>query len=504
MRDSPVRWPLIAGIALLAGVSAPVSADVHRGPHKTAAYKHPAPVPRSDWRLIVSGRLANGVRYAILPRRGNEAGVGLLMRNEGGFIAERRPGERGLAHLIEHLVFHSPTKAAPNDAHHFLRIGLPLTFSAPTAGTTSWRESNYFVSTKTTAPRDLDTLLRLFREVATDLTFRADIVDEQRADVMREMMWRKPGNETYARYIAAVAPGSPTDAIDAQNSDDVPTASIATIRALYQRLYQPQNMMVVVVGPVDPVRTRTMIVRRFGGWRRSAQAFEGPPYPTFDPARITPVTVAAQPDGRRTALMTMVMPNPAVPPSRTAQADAAIMDLLAISAVGDRLRRGQAGKAGAWIEQGDQGHRLIILWDDFGVDRWMPAVANLRRSTCDLRENGFTNAEWDAARRNVLDDLKQRAQSIPKVPNVELAKDLSHALADGRMLIPPDELLRRARILLPTIDRAAANQWWQGQWSAAREHLRVEAPELAGATDPVAAVRTVADAAVAPTCKVRS
>ncbi len=462
-----------------------------------------APAPRSDWRPVVSGRLANGVRYAILPREGSEPGVALLMRNEGGFIAERRPGERGLAHLIEHLAFHSPTKAAPNDAHHFLRIGLPLTFSAPTAGTTSWRESNYFVSTKTTAPRDLDTLLRLFREVATDLTFRADIVDDQRADVMREMTWRKPGNDTYARYIAAVAPGSPTDVIDAQNSDDVPAAPVATIRALYHRLYQPQNMMVVVVGAVDAVRTRALITKRFGGWRRSAQANQRPPYPTFDEARIKPITVAALPEGRRSVMMTVVMPSPPVPASRRAQADAAILDMLAIRAVGDRLAQGQAGKAGVWIEQGDQGHRLIILWDDPAHDRWTQAVANLRSTTCDLRLNGFSAVEWDAARRNVLDELTQRAQAMPSVPNVELAKDLSRAVADGRMLIPPDELLQRARILLPATNRASGSHWWRSQWTAAREHLRVEAPELATVADPVMAVRAAADRAADSRCTLR-
>lgn len=488
MRSLYLTWVSLGAATLLA--VAPVSTK-------------PAPAPVSDWRPVVSGQLANGVRYAILPRRGSEPGVALLMRNEGGFIAERRPGERGLAHLIEHIAFVSPTVAAPDDVRHVTRIGLPLTFPAPSAGTTSWRETNYFVSTRTTSPRDLDTLLGLFREVATDITFRTDTVDEQRADVMREMGERKPGNDIYARYIAAVAPGSPTDIIDAQNSDDVPTASVETIRALYNRLYQPQNMMVVVVGPVDPVRTRALIASRFGGWRRSPAPDTRAAYPVVKPERIAPISVAALPDGRRTALMTMATPNPAVTHSRAAQADATIMDMLAVRLVGDRLRQGQAGKAGAWIEHGEQGHRLIILWDDFEGDRWQAAVANVRRTTCDLRANGFTDAEWDAARRNVIGDLEERAKAMPSALNVELAKDLSHALADGRALIPPDELLRRARMILPATDRAAGNRWWRAQWTATREHLRVESPELAGTTDPVSAIRRTADAVVGAACKVR-
>ena len=33
---------------------------------------------RDAWRPVVQGRLSNGLRYAVLPREPNEAGVGLL------------------------------------------------------------------------------------------------------------------------------------------------------------------------------------------------------------------------------------------------------------------------------------------------------------------------------------------------------------------------------------------------------------------------------------------
>lgn len=223
--------------------------------------------PPADWGAPVMGRLENGVRFAILPRQGNEPGVAVLMRNEGGFIAEHRPGERGLAHLIEHIVFHSPTIGSPDDLDHLKRIGMPLTLPAPNAGSTSWRESNYYLSTRTTASADLDVLLALLRDAATGMTLRADAVDTSRGEVMREMADKKLGNKIYADYIAAIAPGSPNDRLDAQNSDDVPTASIDTIRGLYRRLYRPENMMIVVVGNVRPGEVKNLIEKRFGDWK---------------------------------------------------------------------------------------------------------------------------------------------------------------------------------------------------------------------------------------------
>jgi hypothetical protein len=442
---------------------------------------------------VVQGRLKNGLRYAILPRRSNEPGVGLLMRVEGGFIAERRPGERGLAHLIEHIVFRSPTRTAPDELHRFLRVGLPLTFPAPTAASTSWRESNYFVSTRGNTPADLDTLLILFREVASELTFRADAVDAERASVMREMADKNFGNDVYASYIAAVAPGSPTDVIEAQNSDDVPNASVETIRALYQRLYRPENMMVVVVGDVDAKQIQAVIEKRFGDWRGAGPAPNRSPAPSFRSDRIAQVSYSDRKYGRNGAMITVAAPLPPTSPSRAGRAEAMLMDMLAVRAVNNRLALTHAdyppGKYGMFIENGEQGHRLLMLWDDFVPGRWRPAVAVLKKTTCDLNTDGLSAGEWTAAKQNLIEELEQRTRDMAAAPNVELAKDLSHALADGRDLIPPDELLQRARTFLPAISTQAGNDWWRRQWRAGAEHVRVESPELANVKDPEAAIR---------------
>ncbi|WP_260599990.1 M16 family metallopeptidase [Sphingomonas endolithica] len=452
----------------------------------------------NDWGRLVTGSLKNGVRFAILSRRGNEPGVGLLMRNEGGFIAERRPGERGLAHLIEHVVFHSPTVGSPEDLDHLKRVGMPLTFPAPNAGSTSWRETNYYLSTRTTALGDLDALLSLFREAAAGMTLRTDAVDTSRGEVTREMADKKFGNDIYANYIGAIAPGSPNDMIDAQNSDDVPSAGIDTVRALYERLYRPENMMIVVVGNVKVDEVKALIEKRFGDWKRTRTTSHRAPTPMFQRDRIRPISFSALAQGRRTALLTVVMPTRISSSSRAQQAQAELMDLLVTRVINDRLAALQPtppGKVGMFIENGEQGHRQIMLWDNFNADLWAPAVARLRQTTCELARAGFTTGEWAMAKRNLIADLEHRAAEMPRAANVDLAKDLSHALADGRHLIPSDELLRYARIRLPRMDTRSGSKWWSRQWGSGVEHLRVEGPELAKVADPVSAIRQAANGA---------
>ncbi|MFM9827584.1 MAG: M16 family metallopeptidase [Sphingomonas sp.] len=479
-----------------------------RPPSKSFGRTNSQPPRQSDWQPVVAGRLKNGLRFAIMPRKSNEAGIGLLARNEGGFIAEQRPGERGLAHLIEHLFLVSPTANAPDDANHFLRIGLPLTFSAPSAGTTSWRETNLFVSTKTRHQADLDTLLALFRETLTQLSFRADIVDEQRADVMREMAGRWLGNDIYASYIAAAAPGSPTDVIDAQNSDDVPGATIETIRQLYRRLYRPENIMIVIVGNVDPAATTALIQKQFGNWEDTGPVPTRPTVSAFRPQEIAPISYSSRAEGRRIAMITIASETPPPPSTRGRQTDEMLMDMLALRAVNNRLANAQPasppGKVGFFIENGEQGHRLLLLWDNFAADEWRPAIVGLTRMTCALGTIGFSASEWTVAKQNLIDDLDNQTKAMASVPNVEVAKDLSHAIATGRGLIPPNELLGRARKLLPGISLQAGNDWWRQQWHAGVEHIRVESPELGSVGDQLAAIRATIDDAVGDgRCKVR-
>ncbi|OQW46675.1 MAG: hypothetical protein A4S16_09915 [Proteobacteria bacterium SG_bin6] len=451
--------------------------------------------------------MANGLRYAILPRPAKEPGIALLMRVEGGFIAERRPGERGLAHLIEHLVFDSPTRRAPGERAHFVKVGLPLTFPAPRAATTDWRESRYFVSTRSRRVADIDRLLALFQEGVQDLTFRADAVDAQRADVMREMAEKRAGNITYARYIAAVAPGTPTDVIDAQNSDDVPSASIATIRALYRRLYRPEHVTIVIVGDVNPKQIAALIRRHFGDWRGTGPATKPWPIPPLRPARIARLSFAADAAGRRGAIVTVAPAAPAPAPNAPEQIERHLTDQLVTRIVTRRLARLQGerpiGQSGMFIETGAHGQtggRRLALWDNFEPGQWRMATARLVQTVCTLSGSGFASAEIAAAKTALIEELARADANAPAEENVAIAQRLADAVANGALLPAPDALLRHARVWLPMVDKPMLDRWWEAQWRSGLPHVRVETPEFQEIASPATAIGEVIKDSGAPGC----
>ena len=213
-------------------------------------------------------------------------------------------------------------------------------------------------------------------------------------------------------------------------------------------------------------------------------------------------------DGRRVATITVTSALPTPPATRRGQAQAALMEALATKAVSNRLTASQPGaapgKVGVFVEDGEQGHRLIMLWDNFAAGGWRPAVAGLRQTSCYVAASGFSDREWSKAKQDVIGELEQRTADMAAVANVELAKDLSHALAAGRYLIPPDELLRLARRRFPTITARAGAAWWRRQWRAGVEQVRVEGPELVQLRNASTEIRdTTHEAVFTEGCRLR-
>jgi len=432
-----------------------------------------------DWDNSHNGELANGMRFAILPRESNEPGYAIHMRVEGGFIAEERPGERGLVHLIEHLAFQGSTNLPQGG---MIKVGLPLTFPAPSAGATDWQSSTYYLSSRTNDMSGLDTLLFLYREIASELVFTPEAVEQQREDVLREMEEKRYGNQIYADYVAAIAPGSPNDIIEAQNSDDVADASTDTIRSLYHQIYRPKSTIVTIVGNVDPIVAGEMIRKRFGGWVPVGKPNAPVPAPRILFNKMKPFSVASEADGRRGVTLSVTMSAPDRNISREEQIQTAILDKVITHAVKARILTRNPDiaqkKMRVSVENGEHGFRQIMMLFLAEEEEWPSAVAILKSTSCSLYASGWTAQEWDNAKTATFNDLAYDAQNMSATRNIDLAGMLAEARAKGNQLLSPKEMQTYAANWLPRMGSTEAHEWWRQQWGGGMEHLRVEAPEL--------------------------
>ena len=238
----------------------------------------PAPVaPEHEWPFAESdlpvdpeyrfGRLDNGMRYIIRPN-GTPAGQGIVQFwVDAGSIAETDE-ERGYAHFIEHMAFNGSTRVPEGEMVKLLeREG--LAFGPDTNASTNFDVTTYRLNLPRNDQALLDTALMLMRETASELTFSPEAVEREKGIVLSERRVR----DTYelrnlVDNLGFLYPGARfVDRLAIGTAESLQAATPERLRALYQRLYRPENTAVIVIGDFDADAVEAAIVEHFAGWQ---------------------------------------------------------------------------------------------------------------------------------------------------------------------------------------------------------------------------------------------
>lgn len=225
------------------------------------------------------GRLDNGLRY-VIRQNATPAGQGQVrLFVDAGSMAETA-NELGFAHFIEHMAFNGSTNVPEGEMIKLLeREG--LAFGADTNASTSLDYTLYKLDLPRNDPELLDTALMLMRETASELTFDQAAVDREKGVVLSERRVR----DTYAlRNLLDSLDFLYPDAYFAQRMpigkiETLETASAPVLKALWQRIYTPENSAIIVVGDFDPALVEAEIVEHFADWPSSTtppKLAEGP------------------------------------------------------------------------------------------------------------------------------------------------------------------------------------------------------------------------------------
>ncbi len=226
------------------------------------------------------GRLDNGMRYIIRPN-GTPAGQGMVQFwVDAGSVAENED-ELGYAHFIEHMAFNGSTRVPEGEMIKLLeREG--LAFGPDTNASTNFDVTLYMLNLPRNDPALLDTALMLMRETASELTFSPEAVEREKGIILSERRVR----DTYQlrNYVDNVEFLYPS----ARFVERLPIGTVETLqavtadklRALYDRLYRPENTALIVVGDFDPDQVEAEIRKHFSSWQAE------PIVPAVDPGPI--------------------------------------------------------------------------------------------------------------------------------------------------------------------------------------------------------------------------
>ncbi len=179
------------------------------------------------------------------------------------------------------MAFNGSTKVPEGEMIKLLeREG--LAFGADTNASTDFDVTLYKLDLPRNDPALLDTALMLMRETASELTFNPEAVEREKGIVLSEMRVR----DTYALRnlvdgLEFLYPGARfTERLPIGTTATLQAATAHKLRALYQRLYRPENTALIVVGDFDPDKVEAAIRQHFAVWKPA------PPVAAADPGPI--------------------------------------------------------------------------------------------------------------------------------------------------------------------------------------------------------------------------
>lgn len=232
-------------------------------------------------------------------------------------------GEAGMAHVFEHLLFHS-LKGFPDVKETFNAMG------AQCNGTTWFDRTNFF-ATMRSSEENLETAIRL--EAARlggatlheeDLVKEGKIVEsefEMRATFPQSLMMRGMLGCMFDFHAYSREPIG--------TIEDFKSLKMEGIKAFYQRYYTPDNAVLFLTGKFDPAKALALVAKHFKGLKKSKQG--RPAYTTREPGA----------QGERRYVVRAagdafhVMVGYRVPGASTP--DAAVADVLAMALISDRI-----------------------------------------------------------------------------------------------------------------------------------------------------------------------
>jgi zinc protease len=208
--------------------------------------------------------LDNGLRVLLREDHRAPVAVSMLWYKVGSY--DEAPGETGLAHLLEHMMFRGSEKLPPGD---FSR--LVARFGGEDNAFTSYDFTAYFQKVEVSR---LPLMLELEADRMRNLTISDEDFVREREVVMEERRQRTDDNPSalaWEKFTAILRPGSGYASPVIGWREELQNLAPEQARVWYNTWYVPENATLVIAGDISR-ETVEPLVRRFFGKIKGAAA----------------------------------------------------------------------------------------------------------------------------------------------------------------------------------------------------------------------------------------
>lgn len=434
------------------------------------------------------GQLANGLRYVLTANAEPKNRVAMYLNVQAGSLHETE-GQRGVAHFLEHMLFNGTTHYPPGTLVEYFQ-GLGMGFGGDTNAHTSFDETVYNLLLPANDPKAVAEGFKVLADYARGALLLEQEVDRERGIILAEKRSRDSAasrvSKRQMQFDFAGARAAERDPIGTE--EVIRSADSRLLRSFYDAWYRPENMIVVVVGDVNPQEAEKMLQSAFAGLQGAEQRGQCP-----DLGKVretgTDVLVLPEPELGFTGLALATVFNSAPRPDTLDREMEQLRQYLAAALLNNRLEQLEQRpnsplaqpKAQSGVLLRRFGYAVLAARTESG--QWRQGLALLRATLAQALRDGFSEAELARGKREVAALLEKAAQTASTRDSRQLAEDIIRRLNDQEVLLSPTQEMALYRPALEKMEVAEVNATLRKLWSQPRRLVEVVgavAPELAG------------------------
>jgi len=433
------------------------------GPAPAALAQRPTASPMQVIDPAVrTGRLDNGLTYYVRRNTEPRNRAELYLAINAGSAMEDND-QRGLAHMLEHMLFNGTERFPKQDLVRYLE-STGMRFGGDVNAYTSFDETVYTLTVPTDSVQMYNRAFDVLRDWAGSATLDPAEIDRERGVVIEE--WRvrdqNAGGRIRSQTIPALLPGSRYALrLPIGDTSVLRLAPASALQRFYRDWYRPNLMAVIVVGDVDVAATEARIRQSFSNLRNPATARRRTtiPAPTSTGTRYLAVTDAEFP---ATVVQVNAM-RPATPSRTEADGRSDLIEALATAMLNQRLDELRRTPNAPFVGAGVSGSELVRPAELFSLsvqldpDRVEEGYAALLREAERARRHGFTEGELTRQKAAVLRGYQTAYNERERTPSARIARGLLDHFLTGAVPQSAEADYRLAERLLPTITLADVN-----------------------------------------------
>ncbi|MDR0843680.1 MAG: insulinase family protein [Tannerella sp.] len=419
------------------------------------------------------GVLPNGLTYYIrhneLPKERAEL---YIVHNVGSMQEE--DNQRGLAHFLEHMAFNGSTNFP--DATRSMRDfteSIGMRFGENLNAYTSFDETVYMLmNAPVTSEKVIDTCLLILHDWSSFLTLADSSVEKERGVIREEWrtgsdaqsrLWEQQLPKMYPGSRYAYMPIGKIEVIDHFQPDE--------LRDYYKKWYRPDLQAVIIVGDIQVDEVEKAIQTIFADIPSPVNSPKREP--SLVPDNDEPLVSIATDKESTNTILSIYYKHDKVPDDLKESVEEYVIHYMqsVISAVmnerfGEMLQKANPPFVYAYAGDGDYmiaktkgAWTSAALLKPDGIDAAMNALVT---ETNRAKQFGFTAAEYDRARTNILKSMESAYKERDNQKSVSYAEEYIRHFTDQECIPGIEMEYQMLQQIAPAIPVESINRYIQG------------------------------------------